>query len=147
MTVTIKPLSERDFFAWYELFVPYAASAGVELNDEQAMRVWTALQSDSAHGVLAARSDGRTVGFAHFSQFERLLQGDSGYVIEDLYVAEGARREGVATALVEHIRNRAEEEHRGALRWATRADDPASTALYEKFAAATGDWVLHDLTV
>lgn len=147
MTVTIKALAERDFFAWYELFVPYASSAGLQVNDEQVMRVWTALQGDSAHAVLAAMSDGRTVGFAHFSEFERLLQGDRGYVIEDLYVAEDARRNGVATALVEHIRTRAEEESRSTVRCVSRVNDPAATALYDKFAAATGDWLLHDLTV
>ena len=35
MTVTIKPLAERDFFAWYALFTEYAASADIQLSDEQ----------------------------------------------------------------------------------------------------------------
>ena len=41
MTVTIAPLTEREFFAWYGLFADYAAGAGVEVTDEQVMRVWT----------------------------------------------------------------------------------------------------------
>lgn len=147
MTVTIKPLAERDFFAWYELFTTYAGSMGIEVDDERTMRVWATLQGDGAHGVVAFAEDGRAVGFALFTVFKRLVQEDTGYTIEDLYVAEPARGAGVATALLEHIRSRAEEEHRATVRWATRSDDPAAHALTEKFSASTGDWVLRDLPV
>jgi GNAT superfamily N-acetyltransferase len=147
MTVTIKPLAERDFFAWYELFTSYAGGMGIEVDDERTMRVWTSLQGDDAHAVVAFDDDGRAVGFALFTVFKRLVQGDTGYTIEDLYVAEPARGNGVATALIEHVRTRAEGEHRATVRWATRPDDAAARALYEKFSATAGDWVLRDLPV
>jgi GNAT superfamily N-acetyltransferase len=147
MTVTIKPLAERDFFAWYELFTSYAGSMGIEVDDERTMRVWTTLQGDDAHAVVAFDGDGRAVGFALFTVFKRLVQGDTGYTIEDIYVAESSRGEGVATALIEHVRSRAEDEHRATVRWATRPDDGAARALYEKFSASAGDWVLRDLPV
>jgi len=147
VTVTIKPLAERDFFAWYALFTEYAASADIELTDEHAMRVWTKLQGDDAHAVVATDAGGATVGLVHFVGLERLLQGDSTFLIEDLYVAEHARRAGVATALIEHVRTRAEEEGRAAVRWVARPDDPAAKALHDKFAASAGGWVLHDLPV
>ncbi|HEY8319074.1 MAG TPA: GNAT family N-acetyltransferase [Amnibacterium sp.] len=147
MTVTIKPLAERDFFAWYALFTEYATSADIQLTDEHAMRVWTKLQSDDAHAVVATDEGGDTVGLVHFVVLDRLLQGDSTVLIEDLYVAEHARRAGVATALVEHVRTRAEDEGRAAVRWVSRPDDPAAKALHDKFAASAGGWVLHDLPV
>ncbi|MGN6743047.1 MAG: GNAT family N-acetyltransferase [Amnibacterium sp.] len=147
MTVTIKPLTERDFFAWYALFTEYAASADIRLTDEHAMRVWTRLQSEDAHGVVAVDEDGETVGLIHFIGMERLLHGDSVYLVEDLYVAEQARRSGVATALVEHVRTRAEDEGRASVRWVSRADDAAANALQDRFAASAGGWVLHDLPV
>lgn len=147
MTVTIKPLAERDFFAWYALFTEYATSADIQLTDEHAMRVWTKLQSDDAHAVVATDQGGDTVGLVHFVVLDRLLQGDSTVLIEDLYVAEHARRAGVATALVEHVRTRAEDEGRAAVRWVSRPDDPAAKALHDKFAASAGGWVLHDLPV
>jgi predicted N-acetyltransferase YhbS len=111
------------------------------------MRVWTKLQSDDAHAVVATDEGGETVGLVHFVGVDRLLQGDSTLLIEDLYVAEHARRAGVATALVEHVRTRAEEEGRAAVRWVSRPDDPAAKALHDKFAASAGGWVLHDLPV
>ena len=147
MTVTIKPLTERDFFAWYELLLECGADAQVELSDENVMRIWTRLHTDDAHGVLATDAAGKVVGLAHFEVVTRLLRGDTATMIEDVYVAQGARRQGVATALIEHIRTRSEEEHRSSVRWLARPDDAAAKALHEKFAASTGGWVLHDLPV
>jgi GNAT superfamily N-acetyltransferase len=147
MTVTIKPLTERDFFAWYELLLECGADAHVELSDENVMRIWTRLQTDDAHGVLAVDEIGKVVGLAHFEVVPRLLQGDAATMIEDVYVTQRSRRQGVATALIEHIRTRSEDEHRASVRWLARTDDPAAKALHDKFAASTGGWVLHDLPV
>ena len=148
MTVTIKPLTEREFFGWYELFTAYSAVIGIDPDDERAMRVWTGLQTPGTHGIIAVDEQGDTVGIAHYSSFHRLLHGDSGYVIEDLYVADGSRRNGVASALVEYVRSEAERKHHGSVRWVTRAgEDAATTALQQKFQAAAGDWVLHEMPI
>jgi GNAT superfamily N-acetyltransferase len=147
MTVTIGTLTEREFFAWYPLFVEYAASAGLQITDEQVMRVWTALQAPGAHAAVAHDETGAVVGFVHAVPFQRLLQGDEGLLIEDLFVAPASRNSGVATALVEHLRSTAENEHRTQLRWAAQVDDAAAKALQEKFADAAGGWVLQTLPV
>ncbi|MGT2426756.1 N-acetyltransferase family protein [Amnibacterium kyonggiense] len=147
MTVTITPLSEREFFAWYGLFAEYAAGAGVEVADEQVMRVWTAIQASGAHAAVAHDESGSAVGFVHATPFERLLQGDGGFQIEDLFVAPAQRGRGVGTALVEHVRSAAEGRRHALLRWSARADDPAAKALQEKFADAAGGWVLQTVPV
>jgi GNAT superfamily N-acetyltransferase len=147
MTVTIEQLTEREFFAWYPLFVDYAASAGLQITDEQVMRVWTALQTPGAHAAVAHDETGAVVGFVHAVPFERLLQGDEGLLIEDLFVAPASRNHGVATALVEHLRSAAESSQRAQLRWAVQGDDVAAKALQEKFADAAGGWVLQTLPV
>jgi GNAT superfamily N-acetyltransferase len=147
MTVTITPLSEREFFAWYGLFAEYAVAAGVEVTDEHVMRVWTALQKPGAHGAVAHDETGSVVGFVHALPFERLLQGDGGFQIEDLYVATTQRGQGVGTALVEHVRGAAEGRRHTLLRWTARADDGAVKALQDKFADAAGGWVLQTVPV
>jgi len=147
MTVTIAPLNEREFFAWYGLFAEYAENAGVTMTDEQVMRVFTALQAPGAHGAVAHDESGTVVGFVHALPFERLLQGDSGLQIEDLFVGPAQRGEGVGTALIEHVRSAAESSNRPLLRWTAKADDPATKALQEKFADAAGGWVLQTVPV
>jgi GNAT superfamily N-acetyltransferase len=147
MTVTITPLSEREFFAWYGLFAEYAAGAGIEVTDEQVMRVWTALQVPGAHAAVAHDETGSVIGFVHALPFERLLQADGGFQIEDLYVAPVQRNHGVATALIEHVRSAAEARRHALLRWTSRADDAAAKALQDKFADAAGGWVLQSVPV
>jgi GNAT superfamily N-acetyltransferase len=147
MTVTITPLSEREFFAWYSLFAEYAAGAGVGVTDEHVMRVWTAVQAPGAHGAVAHDESGSVVGFVHALPFERLLQADGGLQIEDLFVAPAQRGQGVATALVEHVRGVAEGRKQTLLRWSARADDAAVKALQDKFADAAGGWVLQTVPV
>jgi len=147
MTITIATLAEKEFFAWYELFAEYAAGAGVEVTDEHVMRVWTAIQGPDAHAAVAHDESGEVVGFVHALPFERLLQGDGGFQIEDLFVAPAQRGAGVGTALVEHVRSTAEAQRRGLLRWAVQADDAAAKALQEKFADASGGWVLQTVPV
>jgi GNAT superfamily N-acetyltransferase len=147
MTITISGLTEREFFAWYGLFSEYAAGAGVEVTDEHVMRVWTAIQAPGAHAAVAHDESGDVVGFVHALPFERLLQGDGGLQIEDLFVAQAQRNGGVATALIEHVRSSAEAQQRGLLRWAVQADDAAAKALQEKFADASGGWVLQTVPV
>lgn len=147
MTVTIGPLTEREFFAWYSLFTDYASGQGVALTDEGVMRVWTAVQAPGAVAVGAHDEGGDLVGFAHALPFERLLRGDGGFQIEDVFTLERARRGGVATALVEHVRSRAESDGRPLLRWQTQGEDGAVQALQEKFAASAAGWVLQTLPV
>ena len=147
MTITISGLTEREFFAWYGLFSEYAAGAGVAVTDEHVMRVWTAIQAPGAHAAVAHDQSGEVVGFVHALPFERLLQGDAGLQIEDLFVGPAQRGEGVGTALIEHVRSAAESSQRPLLRWTAKADDPATKALQEKFADAAGGWVLQTVPV
>lgn len=147
MTVTIAPLTEREFFAWYPLLEEYAADAGVPVTDEHVMRVWTALQQPGAHAAVARDEAGAVVGFVHALPFARLLHGDHGVQIEDLFVTPAQRGRGVATALVEHVRGTSESAGTPLLRWVTRADDGAVKALQDKFADAAGGWALQSVPV
>lgn len=147
MTVTITQLTEREFFDWYGVFAEYATNAGVDATDEQVMRVWTALQKPGAYAAVAHDESGSVVGFVHAVPFERLLQGDGGLQLEDLFVAPAHRGQGVATALLEHVRGAAEGRGHEFLRWAAHDDDAAVRALKEKFADAAGGWVLQSVPV
>lgn len=147
MTVTVGALTEREFFAWYALFSEYAAAEGVAATDESVMRVWTAVQAPGAIAAVARDGGGDVVGLVHALPFERLLRGDGGVQVEDLYVTGRSRRSGVASALVEHVLDRAEGARRALLRWDARLDDAAAHALQQKFSAASAGRVLQTLPV
>ena len=61
MTVTITPLSEREFFAWYSLFAEYAAGAGVGCHG----RACDARLDGAAEAGRARRGRARRVGRGH----------------------------------------------------------------------------------
>lgn len=142
MTVSTTALTEKEFFAWYPLFAEYAAGVGIAMTDQQVMRVWAVLQQPHAHAAVAHDPAGTIVGFVHALRFDRLLQGDGGYQLEDLYVIPEQRGRGIATRLVEHVRGHAEADRRPLLRWAAGAEDPATAALQRKFAESANGWTL-----
>ena len=79
MTVTIAPLTEREFFAWYGLFAEYASSAGVEVTDEQFPDLW-AIYADLARqaglaGVVCSALEARAIADATAEDFLRVTPG------------------------------------------------------------------------
>jgi aminoglycoside 3-N-acetyltransferase I len=82
--------------------------------------------------ALAAVRDGAVVGGLAAYELEKFEQERSEIYIYDLAVAEGHRRTGIATALIEHLR--AIGRARGAYVVFVQADhvDPPAIALYSK---------------
>ena len=82
--------------------------------------------------ALAAVRDGEVVGGLAAYELEKFEQERSEIYIYDLAVAEGHRRMGIATALIEHLR--AIGRARGAYVVFVQADhvDPPAIALYTK---------------
>lgn len=147
-TVTIRPLELTDLFAWIDLYSGYADFYDSPLTDDRAMRVWKWLHSSDhqSRGLVAADADGELVGLAHVREFERLLENDKGIYLEDLFVAPDSRRAGVATALLEHLKDEAREGGFGLVRWITAPDNEAAQQVYGKVADKTG-WVTYDMAI
>ena len=85
--------------------------------------------------ALAAVRDGAVIGGLAAYELEKFEQERSEIYIYDLAVAEGHRRTGVATALIERLKEIARE--RGAYVIFVQADyvDPPAIALYTKLGA------------
>jgi GNAT superfamily N-acetyltransferase len=129
--ISIRPLEQGDFFAWYELFAGYAEFYGAPLSDERVMRAWAWLQGDASalRGLVAVDRERAVVGFVHVQEFERLLENDRGLHIEDLFVAPAARGKGVARALIDHVKGEARDRGFGVIRWNTLDDNETATRL------------------
>ncbi|WP_316293738.1 GNAT family N-acetyltransferase, partial [Clavibacter michiganensis] len=104
MTISIRPVRDGDFFPWFDLFAGYAGFYGTELTDEAAVLAWSHLIDDAhASSALVAVDDaheGALVGLAHFHRFARLARGTDGLLVDDLYVREVSRRQGVGEQLI-----------------------------------------------
>lgn len=146
--ITVRPLNQGDFFAWYALFAGYAEFYETPLPDDRAMRAWAWLTGDESavRGLVAVDELGAVVGLAHVQQFERLLENDRGLALEDLFVDPAHRNKGVATALINHLKEEARDRGFGVIRWITAEDNATARKLYDQVAEKTR-WVTYDLNL
>jgi GNAT superfamily N-acetyltransferase len=126
--ITVRALDKGDFFAWYALFAGYAEFYETPLPDDRAMRAWAWLTGDESavRGLVAVDQLGAVVGLAHVQQFERL--------------------KGVATALINHLKEEARDRGFGVIRWITADDNATARKLYDQVAEKTR-WVTYDLNL
>ncbi len=146
--VSVRPLEQGDFFAWYELYAGYADFYETPLPDARAMRAWAWLHgTEAAHwGLVAVDDAGKLVGLAHVREFRRLLENDKGLYLEDLFVASDQRGKGVARALIDHIKSEGRDGGFGVVRWMTDKNNATARALYDKVSDKT-DWVTYDISL
>ena len=146
MTTTVRRVDDGEFFTWLDLYTGYGEFYDSPLTDEKAVLVWSWL-TDPTHELeayFALNEAGEPIGLAHVRVFSRPLAGSRGLFLDDLYVAPGARGQGAATAILETLRTRAQEEGLSVVRWITAGDNAAAQRVYDRVAEKT-EWVTYDL--
>ncbi|CAL9610999.1 N-acetyltransferase family protein [Streptomyces sp. enrichment culture] len=136
--ITIDGLRPEDRPAWEELARGYKKFYATETSDEEYEAAWQRLRAGTEVHALGARTaDGHLVGITHYLFHAQVWTADSCY-LQDLYVAEAARGQGAARALIEAVAVEARE--RGAVRlyWTTQDHNATARALYDKVAAYNG---------
>ena len=147
MTLKVRPITDHDFFPWYDLYVAYGKFYETELEGDRAVLVWSWL-IDPSHETeaLVAEVDGKLVGLAHIREFARPLNGDRGLYLDDLFVDPDARNTGVGEALIAEAKKLAASRRLGVVSWITANDNATAQRLYDKVAERT-TWVTYDLVV
>ncbi|WP_258725479.1 GNAT family N-acetyltransferase [Cellulomonas sp. NS3] len=145
-TWTVRRVTPADEQAWRALYRAYREFYAAP-DDESALDTVWAWALDPAHEVeawVAADADGRLGGLAHVRRFARPLAASTGLYLDDLVTHPDRRREGVGTAVLEHLQRYAAAEGLTVVRWITAADNARARALYDQHADAT-PWVTYDL--
>lgn len=95
--------------------------------------------------LLAARRDGELLGYAclywHFSS----LAAAETVLMNDLFVVEPARGEGIGRALIEASAAVARERGAHTLEWATEPENGTAQRLYDTTGAERSQWVAYEL--
>lgn len=132
----VRPVMQADRSAWDALYADYAAFYEAEQTPQMRARVWDWIM-DAGHEVdgLVADADGTLIGFAHTRPFARPLASTTGLFLDDLFVAESARGTGAAQALIEAVRQHAEDAGHTSVRWMTAHDNLRARKVYDKVAA------------
>ncbi|MDT7841433.1 GNAT family N-acetyltransferase [Streptomyces justiciae] len=136
--ITIGSLRPEDRAGWEELARGYKAFYRTEVPDEGYEEMWhRLLDGEEVYGVGAWTADGKLVGITHYLFHVAGWTADVCY-LQDLFVDEAVRGQGVARALIEHVAEAARERGAARLYWTTQEHNTTARALYDKVAAFNG---------
>ncbi|MEU8606779.1 GNAT family N-acetyltransferase [Actinoplanes sp. NPDC048791] len=135
--VEISLLGEEDHSEWEALTRRYNEHFGTEISNALYDRTWRRLVARDEIRGAAARVDGAMVGLAHY-YFHTSLWGAGRCYLADLFVAPGARRRGVATAILHWVARDAEKHDAPRMYWNTTLDNRDGRALYDTVADYSG---------
>jgi GNAT superfamily N-acetyltransferase len=145
----IAPISDGEFEELLPLIAAYQRFYEVERIDEARNRAFfRRFLAPSEDGLLlGARREGRLIGYAclywHFSSLEAV----ESVLMNDLYVSEEARGQGVGRALIEATANVARERGAPFVEWSTAPDNHTAQRLYDSTGAERSEWLSYELRV
>jgi phosphinothricin acetyltransferase len=136
MTVIVRPATEADLPAILAIFNDAVAHSTAIWQETAAdlgsRRQWMEGRLRLNYPVLVADEDSVVVGYGSFGDF-RPFEGYRFTVEHSVYIAEGARRRGIAGALLAALIDRARELGKHTMIAGIAADNDASIKLHAKF--------------
>ena len=137
--IVIRPVERHERIAWEALWKGYQAFYEVVLSDETTAVTWARMHDPAEPmGVLGAYVDGKLTGIVHYI-FHRSCWTIGNYCyLQDLFVAEGARKLGLGRALIEAVEQKAREAGASRVHWLTQETNAVARALYDKLAERSG---------
>lgn len=135
MSITVRQIKETDKSSWLELFHSYLKFYDAYPSEMDTDLLWDRLTNpDPQIQGLVAESNGIVVGIAHL-HYQLSTWSDTFYCyLEDLYVAEGERGNGIATALIGKVEELAIKQGCSELYWITKESNATARKLYDKIA-------------
>jgi GNAT superfamily N-acetyltransferase len=141
---SIAPAREADLGELLGLMRAYCDFYEVTPGDDELLAISRALIADPAHeGVqfVARDSAGQAVGFATLYWTWSTTTACRIGVMNDLFVAPGARGQGVAERLIEACRTQSARHGARRLTWQTAPDNVRAQTVYERVGATREQWV------
>jgi len=145
----VGPVLEEEFETLLPLIAAYQRFYEVEKVDGDRNRAFfRRFLAPSEDGLLlGARSEGGLVGYAclywHFSS----LEACESVLMNDLFVDESARGQGVGRALIEAAAAVARDREVPFVEWSTAPDNETAQRLYDSTGAERTEWFSYELRV
>ncbi|NBO18457.1 MAG: GNAT family N-acetyltransferase [Proteobacteria bacterium] len=135
--VSVRPAEAGDKEKWLELWLGYNAFYGVEVPAEVTETTWARIM-DPAYdvGCLVAAEwpYGEVLGFANYVVHPRTWSLKNSCYLEDLFVTEAARGNGIGKLLCEAVKHMAERRGLSQVYWNTRESNAVARGLYDQIA-------------
>jgi GNAT superfamily N-acetyltransferase len=137
--IEIRPVPSSERSAWEPLWTGYLQFYKTTVRSEVYDSTWARLQNpaEPMH-LLGAYVDGKLRGIVHFIYHRTCWTiGDYCY-LQDLFVAEDARKLGLGRALIEAVYKTAHEAGASRVYWLTHESNATARVLYDKLATWPG---------
>jgi GNAT superfamily N-acetyltransferase len=147
--VEIAPIAVEEFEGLLPLIAAYQRFYEVaEIDEARNRSFFRRFLAPSEDGLLlGARNEGRLVGYAclywHFSS----TQAKETVLMNDLFVDDSARDQGVGRALIEATAEVARERGAASIEWSTAPDNHTAQRLYDSTGAERSEWFSYELRV
>jgi GNAT superfamily N-acetyltransferase len=133
----ISPLIPSDEAHWHRLAREYMAFYKTIRTDAEYNALWQRIFAQQGIHAVGIRVDGVLVGLAHYFFHSNVWTADICY-LQDLYVDNAYRGQGLGKALIEHVAQQARAHGSPRLYWMTQSSNETARRLYDKVAAHTG---------
>ncbi|MEG3617443.1 GNAT family N-acetyltransferase [Magnetovibrio sp. PR-2] len=145
MSVSVRDFQEQDYARWLELGEGYLSFYETKLPQEVTDETWRRVLDPGRKDMfgLVAEKDGDVIGFTICVVHPGTWTMNDICYLEDLYVDEAARGQGIGRALIEAVYAKAQELNHHRVYWRTKADNKAARDLYEKV-AIDNNWVMYE---
>lgn len=137
--IQIRLATEADRATWLSLWQGYQVFYEADLGPEQAEVNWQRFMDGSEPmWVLVAEVAGQVVGFTHLIEHRSCWTIQNYGYLQDLYVAESMRGQGVGRALIEATYQWGKAQKWSRVYWLTQESNHTAQLLYDRIASKTG---------
>lgn len=136
----IRELTKADYAAWLPLWQGYLKFYESSVSEETTTTTWARL-NDPAEPMFALGAfgeKGELVGIVHCVYHRSTWTIGNYCYLQDLFTADSARRQGVATQLIEAVYERTKQHGASRVHWLTHETNTVAQRLYEKVAIRSG---------
>jgi|SRR5690606_12985177 GNAT superfamily N-acetyltransferase len=137
-SIKITPLSKADYDSWLNLWQRYLAFYETSLPLSTTESTWRNLLDNNApiYGF-GAWQDDTLLGITHVVLHPNTWNMTECCYLEDLYVSEAVRGQGVGRALIEQVYDFANKKNCNRVYWTTQEGNTTARKLYDVIAIQT----------
>ena len=135
-----RPDDKRQWLALWDGYNRFYERQGpTALPDEVTETTWRRFfdENEPVHAIVA-EIEGHLVGFTHYLFHRSTTSIGPNCYLQDLFVLEEARGQGVASALIDAVGRAAKEQGAQRVYWQTHENNQRARALYDRIAERSG---------
>ncbi|UYZ84665.1 GNAT family N-acetyltransferase [Entomomonas sp. E2T0] len=134
--VIIRFVEEKDYQQWIDVYKGYISFYQRDFDEKKVATVWQWIK-DKKMFALVAELEGELVGLAHYREMLSPLNGFTVGFLDDLFVNPDCRGKKVVDALMQALKQQAQQQGWPFIRWITAENNYRAKAFYDRIATKT----------